>query len=90
MRSRDALELDCVGTTSVVPRDVFAPVEPFLLANAVAAETLSKDRVLDVGTGSGINAIVGAARSADVVAVDNNPHAVECARLNARRRYHNP
>ena len=43
------------------------------------------DRVLDVGTGSGINAIVASRRSTAVVAVDNNPLAVECAGLNARR-----
>lgn len=39
--------------------------------------------MLDLGTGSGVNGIVAAARSSDVVAVDVNPSAVECARKNA-------
>jgi hypothetical protein len=44
MRSRDTLDIDCVGTRLVVPREVFAPVEPFLLANAVATRFISDVR----------------------------------------------
>lgn len=39
--------------------------------------------VLDMGTGSGIMALVAARRARRVVAVDINPVAVRCARLNA-------
>ncbi|MBX5445304.1 MAG: methyltransferase [Sphaerobacter sp.] len=39
--------------------------------------------VLDLGTGSGVGAIVAARRAARVVAVDINPAAVHCARINA-------
>jgi methylase of polypeptide subunit release factors len=43
-------------------------------------------RVLDIGTGSGILAVAAVlAGAGDVLAVDVNPVAVECARLNARR-----
>jgi release factor glutamine methyltransferase len=38
--------------------------------------------VLDMGTGSGIGAIVAARRGARVVAVDISPEAVRCARIN--------
>ena len=43
------------------------------------------DTVLDMGTGSGVNAILAAKRGARVVAVDINPHVLEAARDNARR-----
>ncbi|MFQ5613242.1 MAG: HemK2/MTQ2 family protein methyltransferase [Anaerolineae bacterium] len=39
--------------------------------------------VLDLGTGSGVGAIFAARRGAQVTAVDINPEAVRCARLNA-------
>jgi len=39
--------------------------------------------VLDLGTGSGILALVGAQLGCRVVAVDINPAAVRCARINA-------
>lgn len=39
--------------------------------------------VLDLGTGSGVGAIVAARRAARVVAVDINPAAVRCAQINA-------
>lgn len=39
--------------------------------------------VLDMGTGSGLLAIVAAERAGRVVAVDVNPEAVRCARINA-------
>ena len=43
------------------------------------------EAVLDVGTGSGIQAIVAAATAARVVAIDINPEAVACARANCAR-----
>ncbi|GAB4515917.1 MAG: hypothetical protein OHK0046_20160 [Anaerolineae bacterium] len=39
--------------------------------------------VLDMGTGSGIGAVFAAETARQVVAVDINPEAVRCARLNA-------
>lgn len=41
-------------------------------------------RILDMGTGSGASAVLVAARGARVVAVDLNPEAVRCARINAQ------
>ena len=55
-----------------------------LLARAVnTAMVPAGSTVLDVGTGSGAAAVVAAARARRVVAVDLNPHAVRCARINA-------
>jgi release factor glutamine methyltransferase len=74
-----------LGHTIVVPPDV-QPINPMsdLLGRAVLAEAGPDDRVLDMGTGSGVNAILAASRGATVVAVDINPHAVEAARRNAQ------
>jgi HemK-related putative methylase len=40
--------------------------------------------VLDLGTGSGVGAVVAARHARRVVAVDINPAAVRCARINAQ------
>jgi release factor glutamine methyltransferase len=75
-----------LGRTIVVPPDVM-PITgtSHLLGEAVLAEVRPSDRVLDMGTGSGVNAILAASESNDVVAVDVNPLAVEAARQNAER-----
>jgi release factor glutamine methyltransferase len=77
---------DRFGRTIVVPPDV-QPITRFsrLLGQAVLDEVRPGDRVLDMGTGSGVNAILAAAVSRDVVAVDVNPSAVAAARANAVR-----
>lgn len=43
----------------------------------------TESAVLDMGTGSGVCAIAAAKHAPRVVAVDINPHAVRCARINA-------
>jgi release factor glutamine methyltransferase len=56
-----------------------------LLGNAVLAEVHPEDRVLDMGTGCGVNAILAARAGASVLAVDVNPDAVAAATENADR-----
>lgn len=56
-----------------------------VLGRVVLDEVKPGERVLDMGTGSGVNAILAATRGADVVAVDVNPHAVAAARSNVER-----
>jgi HemK-related putative methylase len=77
------------GVPLVILPEVFNPV--LLRSGAILARALKrlalKDpaalRVLDMGTGSGIGAVFAARRGARVIAVDINPHAVRCARINA-------
>lgn len=75
-----------LGLTLVVPPHVqVIETTSDLLGRVVLDEARPGERVLDMGTGSGVNAILAATRGADVVAVDVNPHAVEAARANAER-----
>ena len=78
------LSLEFLGRKLVVPASVFAPVSPEfnLLAATVLKEVKERDTVLDMGTGSGIQAILAASRAKRVLAVDVNPDAVRCARRN--------
>ncbi|WP_206641229.1 methyltransferase [Nonomuraea polychroma] len=73
-----------LGRTLVVPPEV-QPITGMshLLGEAVLAEARADDRVLDMGTGCGVNAILAASTATRVLAVDINPVAVEAARRNA-------
>ena len=75
-----------LGLTLHVPPQV-QPIYPVshLLGEAVLAEVRPGDRVLDMGTGCGVNGILAARAGADVLAVDVNPEAVRAAKDNARR-----
>lgn len=62
---------------------VYEPAEDSFLF----AENLTVKRgevVFDVGVGCGILGIVAADKAAEVIAVDINPHAVRCAKENAK------
>jgi len=66
-----------------VSEDVYEPAEDtILIADRLSRVVEEGDRVLDVGTGCGMLAIIAANRAMKVVATDVNPHAVECAKLN--------
>ena len=70
-------------TVFVVDERVYEPAEDtFLLAERLAVA--EDDVVLDVGTGSGILAVLAAKKAKRVVAVDINPYAIECAIKNAQ------
>jgi len=84
MKTRTETAMTYLDRNLVVPPNVFAPAPMSqLLGNCVLREVREADRVLDMGTGSGINAILAASRSKDVVAVDINPEAIVCAKQNA-------
>ena len=84
---RKRLVLCFWGRRIVVSRNVFAPGPPKynLLARAVLKEARKTDKVLDMGTGSGLQAILAASKGASVTAVDVSPFAVKCAKLNVKR-----
>lgn len=76
------------GLPLVVLPEVFNPAvfrSGSFLARTLATlpEPQPPARVLDLGTGSGVGAVVAARRGFEVVAVDVNPQAVRCARVNA-------
>jgi release factor glutamine methyltransferase len=84
--SEEGEVFDYLGLTLVVPPHVqVIESTSDLLGRQVLDEVKPDERVLDMGTGSGVNAILAATRGAEVVAVDINPHAVEAARANAER-----
>jgi release factor glutamine methyltransferase len=67
----------------VVDENVYEPAEDsFLFAENIKVN--ARDRVLDIGTGSGILGVVAAKTAREVIAIDLNPYAVRCAKLNAR------
>jgi release factor glutamine methyltransferase len=62
--------------------DVYEPAEDtFLLADNL--NVCQGERVLDLGTGCGLLAILAAKAGGTVIATDINPSAIECARENA-------
>jgi HemK-related putative methylase len=79
------------GVPLVVLPQVFNPVlfrTGEILARCVASSPFAvppgpEARALDVGTGSGAGAVFAARRGFRVTAVDLNPEAVRCARVNA-------
>lgn len=84
LRDRQPGVVDYLGRQLDVPAHVFAPTPVSdLLGNAVLREVRPTDRVLDMGTGSGVNAILAASIARDVVGVDVNPLAVKAATKNA-------
>jgi release factor glutamine methyltransferase len=83
-----AREVTYLERQLVIPEYVFPPTPVSdLLGQAVLGEVRDTDRVLDMGTGCGVNAILAASRSRDVVGVDTNPHAVAAAIRNAERNH---
>jgi len=75
------------NTTLFVPPNIFSPkftITSELLADVLMHELKEDDIVLDMGTGSGVLAIIAARRSARVYATDINLEALATAILNAK------
>jgi HemK-related putative methylase len=88
MRRYNRLALEWVaGRPILVLPQVFNPkllrTGAFFVQQFGAHLILPSGSVLDMGTGSGVGAIVAASWARRVVAVDINPEAVRCARINA-------
>src|SRR5512136_1641682 len=65
-----------------VDETVYEPAEDSILF-AENLRVKQRERVLDVGTGCGLLAIIAAERAAGVVGADINPYAIRCAKENA-------
>src|SRR5512137_2455149 len=72
-----------LSSSTIMPHDpsqVYKPeADTYLLLDAARAEVKAGDRVLEIGTGSGLIA-AELAKVTGVIATDINPHAVLCAR----------
>lgn len=79
---KDAIEVTVLNRKFEVPADIFEP-KSVGLWQSILEETKETDRVLDMGTGSGVNAVLAASKSSDVVAVDVNPASIQTAKHNA-------
>ena len=84
--SNKRITIDFHGRKIVVLPNVFTPVpwEYNLLSRTILKEVKKTDKVLDMGTGTGIQAILASSKSNDVIAVDINPFAVKCAKFNVK------
>lgn len=86
MEDQETIRRQYLDRKIVVPKEVFPPAwMSKLLGKSILDEVRESDRVLDMGTGSGINAILAASKSSNVVAVDVNPHCLDAGRRNAER-----
>ena len=71
------------GFTFFVTDNVYEPAEDsFLFAENLPVERSC--RIVDVGTGCGILAVVAAKNAEHVLAIDLNPYAIRCAKRNAK------
>ncbi|MBX7143686.1 MAG: methyltransferase [Oligoflexia bacterium] len=86
LKNQQITTVNFLGRTFVVPPNVHM-INPMsdLIGNSILQQIKSNDRVLDMGTGCGVNAILAAAVSNEVVAVDINQIAIDAAKENARR-----
>ena len=75
------------GKPLLVLPEVFHPgmynTSSYFVKSISNANIRSDDKVLDLGTGSGVGAVFAAQFSEHVVATDINPIAVRCAKINA-------
>ena len=86
-RMKEGLWIDALSQTITVLPHVYIPSDQSVINMFInkRAEIAGK-RVLDMGTGTGVLAILAARLDAsEVTASDNNPNAVENARLNVTR-----
>lgn len=63
--------------------EIYLPREDSFLLQSCIPKNLKGKTVLEIGTGSGIQAITAAKAGASVTATDVNPHALDMARGNA-------
>jgi SAM-dependent methyltransferase len=86
---RRGIEIPALGARIHPHYGVFAPTRRAyvdLVAEVMARAALAVERVFDVGTGTGVLALLAAKSGArEVIATDIEPRAIRCARENAER-----
>ncbi len=86
MEDQKTVHRQYLGRKLVIPREVTPPAwMSKLLGKTILEDVRDSDRVLDMGIGSGINAILAASKSSHVLAVDINPNCIETGQRNAAR-----
>jgi len=86
-RAREGIAIQSLGNTITILPHVYVPADQSVPAMfAEYRHLIESKRVLDMGTGTGVLALLAARLgAAKVIATDNNPRAVNNARLNAER-----
>ena len=86
-RAREGIFMDILGGTIIICPHVYIPSDVSVPAMfGKYYDVIKNKRVLDMGTGTGILAILAVKLGADsVIATDNNPYAVSNAKLNVQR-----
>ena len=78
-------KVEVLGKTYEISKDVFNPKYYFTSQFMAGNITVAKgDVVLDMGTGSGIQAITAGHMASKVIAIDINPEAVKFTRKNVK------
>jgi release factor glutamine methyltransferase len=78
-------KVEVLGRTYEISKDVFNPKYYFTSQFMAKNMSISQgDIVLDMGTGSGIQAITAGDKASKVIAIDINPEAVKFARINVK------
>ncbi len=83
---KETYKVKILGKEIFVCPEVFAPLwqDSILLAKSVRTETKENDFVLDMGTGTGVQAVFAAEKASKVLATDINHAAIKCAKLNVK------
>lgn len=77
---RSVKKIRFAGRVFYIFDDVYEPAEDtFLIAKHLKVD----DLVLDMGTGCGILSVLAAFKAERVIAIDINPYAARCAKINA-------
>jgi len=86
-RAREGIRIEALGESITILPHVYVPADQSVPAMFTEyAHLMEGRRVLDMGTGTGVLALLAARLgAARVIATDNNPKAVENARLNVER-----
>lgn len=86
---QDERVVEVLNKKLTVLAGMFAPLwgDSLLLAKQVKKEVKKGDKVLDLGTGTGIQGIFAADKASSVLSVDVNPKAIQCALQNVLKNH---